>query len=157
MINQLSKERVSFEAYILSERGEGYLKRTNEGPNTDNDYGYESHYYEDHFVQEAWEAWQARANSSVRVLSEDENTALHQILDSAKAAGWDYFREFGWAGAQLHNLLKRSAIDEIAAFGHFQNYVVKNMPVGTVTGDPTWWAARLWRALFSACNSRENS
>jgi hypothetical protein len=42
------------------------------------------------------------------ILTENETVALRQILNSAELNGWDYFREFGWAGALLHGLLKRS-------------------------------------------------
>ena len=44
-------ERDAFERYILTERGEAYLDRDEAA-------------YVDHFVQEAWEAWQARAASA---------------------------------------------------------------------------------------------
>jgi hypothetical protein len=45
---RISDERANFEQYILSERGEAYLVREEDG-------------YSDDFVQEAWEAWAARA------------------------------------------------------------------------------------------------
>lgn len=61
-------ERKVFEQYILTERGEAYLNRELEN-------------YSDHFVQEAWEAWQARSqvvrSSNERVSDEK----LEQLLD----------------------------------------------------------------------------
>lgn len=56
-------ERSSFEAYILKSRGAAYLMRND--PNEDVE-----HDYADPFIQEAWEAWQARAaapNSTAKV------------------------------------------------------------------------------------------
>lgn len=32
-----------------------------------------------------------------------------------------------------------------AAFAQFAQYVAREMPEGTVIGDPAWWAPRLWR------------
>ena len=49
-----SNERVLFERYILTERGQDYLQRND--PRVDAE-----HDYVNDFVQEAWEAWQARA------------------------------------------------------------------------------------------------
>jgi hypothetical protein len=35
--------------------------------------------------------------------------------------------------------------DDSAAFAEFANYIAREMPEGTVIGDPAWWAPRLWR------------
>lgn len=47
-------EREKFEEYILTERGPAYLTRNDPKDDAEHDYA-------DHFVQEAWEAWQARS------------------------------------------------------------------------------------------------
>lgn len=51
-------ERAEFEAYILTERVKDYLKRA---------CSCESFDYENVYVQEAWEAWQARAALTAKV------------------------------------------------------------------------------------------
>jgi hypothetical protein len=69
---RIPDERANFEQYILSERGEAYLAREEEG-------------YSDDFVQEAWEAWQARA-----AIAQPANSFATD--DAADAAKWRALR-----------------------------------------------------------------
>lgn len=34
---------------------------------------------------------------------------------------------------------------DLVSYAEFAKYIVREMPEGTVIGDPAWWAPRIWR------------
>lgn len=60
--------RAQFEAYILQDRGPAFLERNDPAVDAVHD-------YVDHYVQEAWEAWQA-ARPAGRFLTEEQLIAV---------------------------------------------------------------------------------
>lgn len=63
-------------------------------------------------------------------------------------------QEVAYALFAYADLLKAQAPpeagDALDTYKQFQDYVVANMPPGTVISNPEWWASRLWRAMLRA-------